>query len=338
MTGAIKTSDVHGVSVTSRVGINGFNVMGNPYPSYISSTPFLNTNTGLLLEQSIWVTNGSGYTAHNLGAPIELAPGQGFFIRINAASGSIDFDESNQSHQSSANFGKQIANANYELVLESNSVKKSTKVLYIQNKTTGFDNGYDSSMFEDSTNGISLYTELIANNEGEKLAIQTLPAENLESFVVPVGVRTAANSEITFSIDASNFDEGMKIFLEDRLTNTFTRLDEPNSFYKVIPENNLNGVGRFYMHTSQAALSTDTNEMLSGVKIYKLDNTNLRITGLTQGEASVHMYNVFGKQVLSTSFNVFDTNDILLPNVAKGIYFVKLETAYAMLNRKIILE
>lgn len=325
-------------SVAQNAGVDSFNLVGNPYPAYLNSPAFALANTGILQQETVWVSNGSSYSAHNKSDPIELAPGQGFFVKVNG-SGSVNFVRSNQSHQSTDNFGKQEARPTFELFLENSADKKSTKVFYIENKTTGFDNGYDSSMFEDSNSSISLYTEMIANNEGEKLAIQTLPDANIESFVVPVGVKAAADSEIIFSIEASNFDENMKIFLEDRVTNTFTRLDEANSIYKVILENNLDGVGRFYMHTTQEALSVDTNEWLSTVQIYKVNNANLRITGLTQGEATVKMYNILGKQVLSTSFEAMDTKDIAIPHdISKGIYLVKLETVDGILNKKIILE
>jgi NurA-like 5'-3' nuclease len=36
-----------------------------------------------------------------------------------------------------------------------------------------------------------------------------------------------------------------KVFLEDRIPNTFARLDKVNSIYKVILTETLNGIGRF---------------------------------------------------------------------------------------------
>jgi hypothetical protein len=324
-------------SVTRNAGVNSFNLLGNPYPAYLNSPAFATANTGILQEETVWVSNGSSYSTHNGADPIELAPGQGFFVKVNA-SGSVNFTRSNQSHQSNDNFGKQEARPTFELFLENSTEKKSTKVFYIENKTTGFDNGYDSSMFEDSNSNISLYTELVTNNQGEKLAIQTLPNGNIENYVVPLGVKAVADNEITFSISASNFNEDIKIFLEDRFTNTFTRLDESNTTYNVTLESNLDGVGRFYVHTTQAALSIDSNQALSGVQVYKM-NDNLRITGLTQGNANVLMYNVLGKEVLSTSFSAKGTNDISIPhNISNGVYFVKLETTDGILNKKIILE
>jgi hypothetical protein len=332
MTGALSGS-------TSRtLNTDAFTLLGNPYTASFNAINFLSTNTAKLTQETVWVRSGSGYTAYNDISPIKIAPGQGFFVRANSTAGNVAFSRSDVSHDAADTFGKSIPFATYELFVENNGVVKSTKVFYAENRTTGFDNGSDSSLFSDDDD-FSIYTDLVEGSEGQKLEIQTLPDTNIESFVVPVGVTAAADSEIIFSIEASNFDENIKITLEDRLTNTFTRLDEANSTYKVITETDVDGVGRFYMHTTQDVLSVDTNEWSSTVQIYKVNNANVRITGLTQGEATVQMYNILGKQVLSTSFDVIGAKDIAIPNdISKGIYFVKLETADGILNKKIILE
>ena len=316
-----------------------FNLLGNPYTASLDAEAFLTTNGARLTENTVWVHSGiSGYTAHNSVTTVKIAPGQGFFVLANSVGGSVTFSKSSLSHDAADTFSKSIPFANYELFIENNGAVRSTRVFYAENRTTGFDNGSDSSLFLDNDE-FSIFTELVEGSEGQKLEIQTLPDANMESFVVPVGVKALADSEIIFSIEPSNFDERIKITLEDRFTNTFTRLDEANSTYKVIAESDLNGVGRFYVHTTQAALSVDTNEWLSTVQIYKVNNANLRITGLTQGDATVQIYNILGKQVLSTSFDAMGTKDIALPNdILKGIYLVKLETADGILNKKIILE
>ncbi|UAM99923.1 T9SS type A sorting domain-containing protein [Polaribacter litorisediminis] len=325
-------------SVSKSLIADTFNLLGNPYTASLNAEAFLTTNGARLTENTVWVHGGSGYTAHNSVTSIKIAPGQGFFVLANSVGGSAAFSRATLSHDAADTFSKSIPFANYELSLENNGTVRSTKVFYAENRTTGFDNGSDSSLFSEDDD-FSVYTELVEGSEGQKLEIQTLPDTNIESFVVPVGVKALADSEIIFSIEASNFDENINITLEDRLTNTFTRLDEANSTYKATTETDLDGVGRFYMHTTQSALSVDTNDWLSTVKIYKVNNANLRITGLTQGDATVQMYNILGKQILSTSFEAIGTKDITIPHdISKGIYLVKLETADGILNKKIILE
>ena len=155
--------------------------------------------------------------------------------------------------------------------------------------------------------------------------------------VIPLGITADANKEITFSAEAMNLPTGIKVFLEDRVNNTFTRLDEANATYKVTLTEALDGVGRFYVHTTQGALSVN-NETLTGVSIFKTNASTLRVTGLQQGKASLSLFNVLGKQVMSTSFEANGNNDIYLPKLATGVYFAQVQTATGKLSKKIIIE
>ena len=47
---------------------------------------------------------------------------------------------------------------------------------------------------------------------------------------------------------------------------------------------------------------------------------------------------MLGKQVKQTTFNSNGVKDISLPNLAAGVYLVKLKTVNGKLNKKIILE
>jgi len=98
----------------------------------------------------------------------------------------------------------------------------------------------------------------------------------------------------------------------------------------------MNGVGRFYLHTTQSVLSI-TNPALDNVSVFKVNNS-LRIVCLQQGKASVKLFNISGRQVLNAAFESNGTKDISLPRLAKGVYIVQLETAEGKLNKKIILE
>ncbi|WP_343330915.1 T9SS type A sorting domain-containing protein [Polaribacter staleyi] len=335
-TGNLNTSNVM-FPVSASGSRNKFNLIGNPYTAYVNSGDFANVNTDKLTEKTVWLWNGTSYTTYNATSPIEIAPGQGFFIEA-STDGAILFSTTNRSHQNTDTFMRQTPKTSFELFIENNDTKKSTKVFYIEGKTTDFDNGYDSKMFNGVSSSFEVFTQLVSNNQGKNLAIQTLPDTNYNSMVVPVGVKATAGKEITFSLNTSNFNDDLKIFLEDRLTNTFTRLNETNSTYKVTLSKNLDGIGRFYIHTTNSTLSIDGTATLENTSIYKLDNTTLRIAGLPQGNANIKLYSMLGKQVVKTAFTSNGTKDIALPVLAKGVYLVKLETGKGKLNKKIILE
>jgi hypothetical protein len=337
-TGTVNTSAVtREISTGTR---NNQNLIGNPYTANINSNTFTShvDNTVLLSEETVWLWNGTAYEAYNAVNQIEIEPGQGFFVDA-IANGNLTFDTANQSHQASSTFKRKTPIPSFELFLENDATIKSTKIFYAENTSKGFDNGYDSSIFSSIDNSFSVFSELISDNEGKKLGIQTLPNSNYENMVVPIGLKVESGKEITFSLTASNFPSDKKIFLEDRETNTFTRLDKANSNYKITLTKSLNGIGRFYMHTVNSALSiNNTDLLLENINIYKHDNDTLRVTGLSQGNVSLKLFTLLGKQVVSSSFNSNGVKDVSLPKLATGIYLVQLKTDKGELNKKIVLE
>lgn len=336
-TGTINSS-VDGVDVLVTKAGNGFNLLGSPYSALVNSGTFLTDtdNSGLFASSEIWVWNDDGntYESKPSGDNFMLAPGQAFFVQVNAG-GTLNFKQSNQSIGGDT-FQK---SSKTEIILKVNNGKthRYAKVNYLNNSTLGYDNGYEGKVFEGIPNSFSVYTHLLENNESKKYQIQSLPSSNIESMVIPVGIDVAESSEITFTLEAKNIPSGLKVFLEDRQENTFTQLDVLNSEYKVSLTEVSNGIGRFYLHTRASALSTD-DVFLNSVSIFKSDGSTLKVVGLKNGKASISIFNILGKQVMSTSFTANGVKEIALPNVAKGVYLVQLTTESGKLNKKIILE
>ena len=137
---------------------------------------------------------------------------------------------------------------NIKLSIAANNNQTFTQIFYIDGTTTGFDNGYDSSVFGGATSSFQIYTQHVSGDTSMDLAIQSLPKENFENMIIPVGLIAPSNTEITFSIITEHFPSDLKVYLEDRTNNTFINLSETN--YTFTPSNALNGTGQFYIHTS----------------------------------------------------------------------------------------
>ena len=333
-TGTMPVDNV-GIEITSNS--NGYNLVGNPYPSYIASSDLLTNNTSSLSEMSLYFWNQAtdSYDVINQASSMYISPGQGFFVNTSGTN-TFNFTEAMQSHQSDS--FQRISNERPEISLVLNDGKntRNTQIYYIAGTTTGFDNGYDSSVFGGFSDNFSVFSQLVANGSRKNLAIQSLPKGDYQNMIVPVGVIAESGSNLEFSAKSENLPEGINVFLEDREENTFTRLDELNAAYKITTASAINGVGRFYLHTTQSVLNT-TDAKLDNVSVFKVHNS-LRIVGLQQGKAAVKLFNVLGKQVLNTAFESNGTKNVSLPSLAKGVYIVQLETVEGKLNKKIILE
>jgi hypothetical protein len=332
ITGTAHTANVNlPISTGTR---NNFNLLGNPYYAYLNSANLILENSELLTEETIWLWNGISYVTHNAANPMELDPGQGFFVEA-SISADFTFPQENQLHQSSVFPVRQEPVANFELSIEDGNDKSATKVFYVEGKTASFDNGYDSKMFGDAAYDFALFTELVTDNEGKKLAIQTLPNTDLETMIIPVGIIAEAGKEITFSINITNFPSGKNVYLEDRVNNTFTNLSEEN--YNITLDVASKGIGQFYIHTRSQALNVQ-DSLLKNISIYKTTNNTLRITGLQSENAVVKVFNMLGKQMMTKAFKTNGVKEIWLPRLTSGIYLVQLQSDKGRLNKKIILE
>ncbi|WP_026775276.1 lamin tail domain-containing protein [Polaribacter sp. Hel_I_88] len=331
----IYTSDQ---TFTLTQGVNNFNLIGNPFTSFITLGTFYTTNSANI-DTDFYFWNGSSYTTLTSGsdATYEIAPGQGFFVNATSAA-NVTFEIADASHQSTDTF-KKTANTRPEINV---TVKEDTKesfarILYIDGTTKGYDKGFDGKLFGGVSHSFVIYSDLI-ESDGKKYQSQSLPSSDYENMVIPVGLKVAANKEITFTADALNLPADINVYLEDRFTNTFTRLDETTSSYKVTSDIALDGIGRFYLHTkSNSALNVDS-VTLENISIYKTNNSNLRIAGLSKGEANIKVYTILGKEVLNKSFTSNGVQDITLPSLSTGVYIVQLETETGSLNKKITLE
>jgi hypothetical protein len=315
-----------------------YNLLGNPFPSYLSTQSFLEGNTSKLQTETIWVWEGDGvddnYTTYVTAQSRKIAPAQGFFVNaVASGSGDVSFLESYQFASGSPFAGPEIDRSEVKLLISNGSNKRSTIIFYAAGTTTGFDNGWDGEMFGGQNNDFAIYTKFINDTNSElNLAVQSLPDTSYE---VPVGVNAISGSEITISATSLDLPIDINVYLEDRDNDTLTLLDEASDYTISLP-NGSDGIGRFYLHTVSNELEIGENN-LDNIIVYKSSDNNLRILGLQDGMANLKIYNMLGKQILETSFEGNGTNNISMQSFQQGVYIVHLETETGILIRKVIL-
>lgn len=330
---------------------NGFNLLGNPLTGYLNvndaadgTNNILRVNgqfgADILAEDTIWVWDSVNKTwiTHNLGSSSYKMPGiQGFFVKAKAGGGNFSFTKAMQSNVGNT-FLKSTSSNRFQvnLSIKSEELKRSTAIIFTDNATTSFDNGYDSSVFGGYNAAFGVYTVLVANNKGEKLAIQSLPSSDFENMIIPVGIAAKANSEITFSAETLNVPKGYDVVLEDRQQNEFVNLSDENTLYKTTVAEKITE-GRFYVHVTSSVLSTN-DKFLHSVNLFVADKNKIRVVGLQDGTATFQLFNILGEQIFSTSFQSKNTNDISLPSLARGVYVAQLTSASGNVNKKIVLN
>jgi hypothetical protein len=320
---------------------NAFNLIGNVYTSYIplnndadAVNDFLDTNVNALSELTIWLWNGASYAAVNHVTPSQfIAPGQGFFVKSKPDGGTVSFTKEMQNHQNATFFKNQQSRPEIRVLLSKGKIKKHTDIFYIDNTTADFDNGYDSSLYTGVYSGFEIYTKLVNSEKDMNLAIQSVPKDF--SLVIPIGLIVSANNEVEISVDIKNLEEANNVYLEDKETGIFTLLSADKTGYSFTPKADINGFGRFFIHTVSKVLNTNENYFLAKINIL-LNDDKLIFTNLPNGKNEVQIYSVLGKLVLKQ--NLEGVSFISTKRLPKATYIVHLNTEKGSINQKIFIE
>jgi hypothetical protein len=194
-TGTYKTDNL---LMTISQDVNNWNLVGNPYPSYLLVSEIISDNTLNLTDTHefiyVWDNNkvgGAGYSA--LTGTDYIHPGQAFFVNAaNSTANNFTITEPRQSHQTGETLYKTSLPSIKLFVKDANGELEYTELEYKLNATLGLDRGLDAGTFTGVSSNFSLYSHLVDNNEGVDFMRQVLPNADLESMVIPIGVNANA--------------------------------------------------------------------------------------------------------------------------------------------------
>ncbi|MEM5564789.1 T9SS type A sorting domain-containing protein [Psychroserpens sp. AS72] len=338
-TGLVRTDDVLDIPISDAAAGDGWNLIGNPYPSYIDFNSFFTLNKMQLDNESTQAIYGydgdasDGWTVWNqatIDSPAQtelLAPGQAFFVKAKSGGGLIDFTTAMRCAGSSDDFiaGRRTDSPHFghlKIGLTSSNSNSSTDIYFNTNASGDFDSGYDAGIFGEPSS-FSIYSQLINNGTTIPLAIQSLNPETMFNIIVPLGVNASQGQEITFSILENDMLDDIKVYLADTYNNTVTLLTD--SDYILTPTINLSGVGRFYLSFSSDTLNV-TESSLETLDIFTNDNENtIVISGQLQNGSEVELFDTNGRVVLSNSLktnSMVHTIDVSM--LSAGIYIIEL--------------
>jgi len=348
-TGTIPESQVV-IAVTGTT--NRWNLVGNPYPASIpanlnadAKNNFLTDNSAALdpsfVSLYIWNPDTSLYEIVNQSTSSRfIAPVQGFFIKaVTGEAGIVNFTTAMRTNQAAVAFQKTATPNIPSIVLsaENNSGKISTTDLkYLGGMSLGLDPGYDAGRFGAANSSFGLYTHLVTDN-GVDFAIQAVPENSYDTTVIPIGLDANIGTQVTFKATITNLPLGKKVFLEDRLLNLFTELNNTDKTYTLTLDSQSSGIGRFFLHT-QDNLSTlavaDVNKLKFSVIALPLSN-QLKLIGMVDEPASLNIYDTLGRAIFYTNLSASNNYEVTIPPLAYGVYIIKVKTAKSNFSTKI---
>ncbi|RCW90270.1 GEVED domain-containing protein [Winogradskyella arenosi] len=335
-----------------------WNLIGNPYPSYINARAFLSHNASIFdtSATAIYAYNSNTYngvapTTGNftiiniatidtfINENFNIAPGQGFFVVSNAIGGHVEFIPEMCTVNGNDDYiaGRDANSFEYFKLNLTGTSTYSTNFIFNDNASLGLDPGYDAAVFAQTPEQYPLFSHLVEDNTGLPIALQSLNTTNLSNVSIPLGVNTNQGETITFNIDSAHLPESTLVYLEDTVTNSYTLLNTND--YVLTPNSNITGTGRFYLHLSSNTLSLQDNA-ITALNIYtNTADQTIVISGRVKNKTTATIYDMQGRKVVQRVLNINESVQTIDTNhMVKGIYVIDLSNKTQSKTQKIIIN
>jgi len=319
----------------------GFNLVGNPYASYLNWSQATKT----AVSTSIWYRSKSSgsyvFQTYNVagdgvsvnGGTNIIPPMQSFWIKTTNATNSLGFTNAMRSHQdqSVATSRLKAPTVNTQklarLEIANGADKDETVVYFNENALNTFDDFDSQKMFNETAGAPELYTL----NDNKNLVINGFNAVQLNT-EIPLGFRTGiANNTESYTLKASqlqNFGTETELVLIDKDNNNSETIMNEGSEY-TFTSGVVNTTNRFSLVFKAKGTTTGKccfNTFENKVIIQKNDNNQLVVNCDNEAlkNASISIFNTAGQKLTEQKLN----NSATTINTAfkAGVYLVKLQS------------
>ena len=221
---------------------DGWQFVGNPYPSYINWDSIAKSLTHV--DNAIYLYDGNHYVSYvngvvsgngNDNVSQFIAPMQGFFIHVNANNAGYTQNNSCRTHSTSQIFLKKAKATKsttgniIKLKMDIGTGRDMVAIYFTPRATTGFDSKYDAiKMFSSSYN--TSIPDIFTHDGNKEYSIEALPLEKMYSYTIPVGYVMKSNGSATISVDEMNFDEQVDAYLYDKQQDSLVKLSPGVSY------------------------------------------------------------------------------------------------------------
>jgi len=336
----------------------GFNLVGNPYPSYLDWSLVAEANTNL--TSTAWFKTkktsavGGGYTfaSVNVEDPVNIEivsnnanttitkyipPTQAFWVRVKSGTSSttMNFTNAMREHRLSTSDLMKAPRVNersrLRLQLE-NGFETDETLIYFDSKATNDFNEYDSPKM---MNNSSLTPDLYSKAGSERLVINGL-GEMYDNMELPLGFSLNAAATLKLrATEMSNFSNGTLIYLLDKLDNKELEL-QPNIEYSFsTTEATTNNESRFSLIFRAPKVTTGIDNAVK-LNAQLFVNEANQITIISSEKVNYSIYNGMGQLVENGIVNT--KHETQNSKFDAGVYFVAITINGESEIRKVIIR
>jgi hypothetical protein len=312
-------------------GKRGFNLVGNPYSSYLNWDDVIATATNV--RNAIWYRTYAGdqmtfYTyADGVGVPetvtADIAPMQAFWVRVDKDGndgGALNFKNIQRKHAGASDGPLKAPAADTRALvrLQVSNGKYTDETLLVAKSYAS--NGADSYDIEKMSNDNNLIPEIYSIAGSQAVVINSVNNFNPgQEFALGFRPGTAGDFSIAGS-RVSNMPANVALILKDKLTGIDTELTE-GTVYSFSADANATDT-RFSILTRAKGVTTGTPDAYSRRYSISVVTEGLAIAGEALSGSTIRVYNAAG-QMICTARATADRVTVT-GNFGKGVYIVKV--------------
>jgi hypothetical protein len=321
------------------VDADGWNFVGNPYPSAIDWDK-VTRPSGIDNAVYFWDESIVQYASYVDGIGVNegtqyISSSQGFYIH---ATSNTTFSLTNASRTVGGNngeFWKTEGEVDFsetiKLKLMGEGYQDELAIRFLAASTLNFDSEFDAYKVQSGDpNAPRFYTEV----DGDKVSINSLGALS-GTRSEPLFFETSLNGNYTIEISQKgDFGPSCTIELEDTKTGIFHNLDTEGAYSFAF--STADNVNRFILHFNNAITSISESSKET-VRISSYQN-KVRLTGLNNQKADIKISDLMGRETHRSSFSNEYSKEIQLPQSANGYYLIQLNINGTLITEKVMIN
>ncbi|MCY2687072.1 T9SS type A sorting domain-containing protein [Salinimicrobium sp. TH3] len=338
---------------------NGFNLVGNPYPSPVDWDLMAPGLTGI--DNGIHFFKASAdnrytgtYVSYVDGVSTDPASGiipsmQGFFVRVSDPDNGIYPATANLQFTNAARTGNEVSHSYYKTKNKAevpqirlsagfeNEENSDATVIYFRNGATPeFEKEMDAQkILNTAVNVPSLYS---LSSKKEKLSINAVSSLNTEAMEIPLGISAERSGEMRLVLsEATNLFPSLHLYLKDNKRKILKDLDKDPLYTFTSQKGQIND--RFVLMFSSEKLSpAEIAVAMEDFAVYNRDKEVVVKLNLPNNEEGKVILSNMSGQVLQRKSGSGKEEVRFSGIMSTGVYLVTLETGNESQTKKVIFK
>lgn len=346
VTGSYPTSPVTISTIRDAGFSNGWNLIGNPYPSAISWNA-LTKGADLSGSYQIFDPSSNAYVSWNgtTGSATDLiASGQGFFVLrtsgISGSAGDVTINEANKSTaQGGAFFGKKEITDLLKFTMKYDSFNYDDSYIHFRADAFVGPDNFDALKFNNPTINSCTY-----DGFGNKYNINSLPSLLTDEKIIPISVFNSANATYFFEFSNLETFSNTDVYLIDTWLKVTQKVSNDFKYnFTLSTAVESRGDGRFQLMFKKTSTGLNAVNVSEKNNLYLFPNPakeaiNIGMHYQIGDKYNFEIHDQLGQQIRTGVINFTGTfiPSIAIDELNNGVYFITISNNKTLQKIKFI--